>query len=71
MSERAGNNTSSRRTRRADRGYSTTPTPDTQSVQRKGDRIKEDAESLVDEIDEVLEENAETIIKNFRQRGGE
>jgi ubiquitin-like protein Pup len=28
-------------------------------------------DSLIDEIDEVLEENAEEFVKNYVQRGGE
>ena len=37
----------------------------------KGEEIKEDLDSLMDEIDEVLEENAEEFVKNYVQRGGE
>ena len=38
---------------------------------KKGEAIKEDVDSLLDEIDEVLEENAEEFVKNYVQRGGE
>ena len=38
---------------------------------KKGKELKEDMEALVDEIDEVLEENAEEFVKNYVQRGGE
>lgn len=37
----------------------------------KGEEIKEDLDSLMDEIDEVLEKNAEEFVKNYVQRGGE
>lgn len=37
----------------------------------KGARIKKDMDQLIDEIDEVLEENAEEFIKNYVQKGGE
>lgn len=30
-----------------------------------------DIDSLIDDIDDVLEENAEEFVKNFVQRGGE
>ena len=36
-----------------------------------GEALKEDLDSLIDEIDEVLEENAEEFVKNYVQKGGE
>ena len=40
-------------------------------AQKKGRRLKEDMDRLLDEIDSVLEENAEEFIKNYVQKGGE
>ena len=40
-------------------------------AQVKGKRLKEDMDTLLDEIDSVLEENAEEFIKNYVQKGGE
>jgi prokaryotic ubiquitin-like protein Pup len=40
-------------------------------AQTKGRRLKEDMDKLLDEIDSVLEENAEEFIKNYVQKGGE
>jgi ubiquitin-like protein Pup len=40
-------------------------------IAKKGEEIKEDMDSLLDEIDSVLEENAEEFVKNYVQRGGE
>jgi ubiquitin-like protein Pup len=40
-------------------------------AQVKGKRLKEDMDKLLDEIDSVLEENAEEFIKNYVQKGGE
>ena len=37
----------------------------------KGKKIKEDLDKLMDEIDDVLEENAEEFVKNYVQKGGE
>jgi ubiquitin-like protein Pup len=37
----------------------------------KGKKLKEDMDRLVDEIDDVLEENAEEFVKSYVQRGGE
>jgi ubiquitin-like protein Pup len=40
-------------------------------VSEKGKKLKEDMDKLVDEIDDVLEENAEEFVKSYVQRGGE
>ena len=37
----------------------------------KGEQLKSDLDDLLDEIDEVLEENAEEFVKNYVQKGGE
>lgn len=42
-----------------------------QKMAKKGEDIKEEMDSLLDEIDAVLEENAEEFVKNYVQRGGE
>jgi ubiquitin-like protein Pup len=42
-----------------------------QKLAKKGKKLKEEMDALVDEIDEVLEENAEEFVKNYVQRGGE
>ncbi len=44
--------------------------PNTQ-VAEKGKKLKEDMDRLVDEIDDVLEENAEEFVKSYVQRGGQ
>ena len=36
-----------------------------------GKKIQGDIDQLVDEIDEVLEENASEFVKNYVQKGGE
>ncbi len=38
---------------------------------KTGEELKEEMDNLVDEIDAVLEENAEEFVKNYVQRGGE
>jgi len=40
-------------------------------IAKKGKKIKEDLDKLLDEIDEALEENAEEFVKSYVQRGGE
>jgi ubiquitin-like protein Pup len=42
-----------------------------QKVVETGKKLKEDIDKLVDEIDNVLEENAEEFVKNYVQKGGE
>ncbi|MEK7338838.1 MAG: ubiquitin-like protein Pup, partial [candidate division NC10 bacterium] len=41
------------------------------SVTEKGKKLKEEMDNLMDEIDEILEENAEEFVRNYVQRGGE
>ena len=36
-----------------------------------GEKIKEELDDLLDEIDEVLETNAEDFVKSYIQKGGE
>lgn len=36
-----------------------------------GDRLKAELDDLLDEIDEVLETNAEDFVRSFVQKGGE
>ncbi|MCP5044429.1 MAG: ubiquitin-like protein Pup [bacterium] len=38
---------------------------------KKGEDLKDEMDALVDDIDAVLEENAEEFVKNYVQRGGE
>jgi ubiquitin-like protein Pup len=38
---------------------------------RGTDRLKEELDGLLDEIDEVLETNAEDFVKSYVQKGGE
>lgn len=46
---------------------SATLTPDA----AKNEQLKADLDNLLDEIDEVLEENAEEFVRNYVQKGGE
>src|SRR4030095_12721390 len=38
---------------------------------KKVKKMKEDIDKLLDEIDDILEENAEEFVKSYVQRGGE
>ncbi len=37
----------------------------------KGEKLKEEMDDIMDEIDSVLEENAEEFIKSYVQKGGQ
>jgi ubiquitin-like protein Pup len=36
-----------------------------------GEKLKAELDDLLDEIDEVLEENAEEFVRNYVQKGGQ
>jgi ubiquitin-like protein Pup len=38
---------------------------------KQGEKIKAELDELLDEIDEVLEENAEDFVRNYVQKGGQ
>ena len=37
----------------------------------RGEKIKAELDDLLDEIDEVLEDNAEEFLRNYVQKGGQ
>ena len=37
----------------------------------KGEKLKAELDDLLDEIDEVLEDNAEEFVRSYVQKGGE
>jgi ubiquitin-like protein Pup len=38
---------------------------------KQGEKLKEELDDLLDEIDEVLEANAEEFVRSYVQKGGE
>ena len=46
-------------------------TADTPTTSEKGEELKADIDDLLDEIDEVLETNAEDFVKSYIQKGGQ
>ena len=43
----------------------------TDEVQERHEKLSDDVDSLLDEIDDVLEENAEDFVRAYVQKGGE
>ncbi len=41
------------------------------ATSERGDKLKAELDDLLDEIDEVLEDNAEEFVRNYVQKGGE
>jgi ubiquitin-like protein Pup len=41
------------------------------AVTETGEKLKADIDDLLDEIDEVLESNAEDFVRSYVQKGGE
>ena len=44
---------------------------DAPATTEKGEKIKAELDDLLDEIDDVLEQNAEDFVKSYIQKGGE
>ena len=55
--------------RRRDRG-APEAAPGADVAERK-ERLDEDVDAILDEIDDVLEENAEDFVRSFVQKGGQ
>ncbi len=43
----------------------------TSDVQERVGKLTDDVDSLLDEIDDVLEENAEDFVRSYVQKGGQ
>ncbi|MHB1517066.1 MAG: ubiquitin-like protein Pup [Acidimicrobiales bacterium] len=44
---------------------------DVPATSPNGEKLKAELDDLLDEIDEVLEDNAEEFVRNYVQKGGE
>lgn len=44
---------------------------DTAAAAERKEQLDEDVDALLDEIDDVLEENAEEFVRGFVQKGGQ
>ena len=62
----------SRATRRTDEAEEVEATVESSTdVQERHEKLSEDVDAILDEIDEVLEENAEEFVRGYVQKGGE
>ena len=57
-----------RRSSEADESVETAPESD---VAERKEQLDEDIDAILDEIDDVLESNAEDFVKSFIQKGGQ
>ena len=48
-----------------------TVTEEAPATSERGEKLKAEIDDLLDEIDEVLEDNAEEFVRNYVQKGGE
>ncbi|HEY3506927.1 MAG TPA: ubiquitin-like protein Pup [Actinocatenispora sp.] len=55
---------------RQDEDVDDAPTTDPEAAERQ-EKLTEDVDDLLDEIDGVLEENAEEFVKGYVQKGGQ
>ncbi len=46
-------------------------TEEAPATTEKGEKLKAEIDDLLDEIDEVLEDNAEEFVRNYVQKGGQ
>ncbi len=49
----------------------TVDTTDTDAVAERKERLDDDVDAILDDIDEVLESNAEEFVRGFVQKGGQ
>jgi ubiquitin-like protein Pup len=57
-------------TRRTDE-VDETQTATGEDVQERQEKLSDDVDAILDEIDEVLEENAEEFVRSYVQKGGQ
>jgi len=61
------------RSKGSDRDTSRVESPEGEldATSEQGDRLKAEMDGILDEIDDVLETNAEDFVKSYVQKGGE
>ncbi|RJL35990.1 ubiquitin-like protein Pup [Bailinhaonella thermotolerans] len=60
-----------KQTGRRERDVEETEVQDGTDVQERQEKLSDDVDAILDEIDEVLEENAEEFVRSYIQKGGQ
>jgi ubiquitin-like protein Pup len=60
-----------RTTRKGSENEEATEVAPAEDVSDRKERLDEDVDAILDEIDDVLEENAEDFVRSFVQKGGQ
>ncbi|WP_283136807.1 ubiquitin-like protein Pup [Rhizohabitans arisaemae] len=60
-----------KQTGRRDSEVEETETQASTDVQERQEKLTDDVDAILDEIDEVLEENAEEFVRSYVQKGGQ
>jgi prokaryotic ubiquitin-like protein Pup len=58
-------------TRREEEEVDEVQTAPNEDVQERQEKLTDDVDAILDEIDEVLEENAEEFVRSYIQKGGQ
>jgi len=66
-----GGQSQSGRSRRDEEIDEAPPTATNPEVAERNEKLTEDVDDLLDEIDSVLEENAEEFVRGYVQKGGQ
>ncbi|GAA3958809.1 ubiquitin-like protein Pup [Actinomadura viridis] len=56
---------------RRDEEVEETQSAPNEDVQERQEKLTDDVDAILDEIDEVLEENAEEFVRSYVQKGGQ
>ena len=64
-----GQSKATRKGEKADESYESDAT--TEDVKERHEKLTEDVDAMLDEIDDVLEENAEEFVRGYIQKGGQ
>jgi ubiquitin-like protein Pup len=60
-----------KQTGRRDHEVEETQAEETSDVKERHEKLSDDVDAILDEIDEVLEENAEEFVRSYVQKGGQ
>jgi ubiquitin-like protein Pup len=66
-----GGQSQSGKSRREEEADAAPPTEANPEVAERHEKLSEDVDDLLDEIDSVLEENAEEFVRGYVQKGGQ